>query len=277
MLFLAALSFSLGVFVFASPPNPDDPPWAANGLGSFLVLLGFSCMGYAANELVRRIVLTGDSLVEKDLRGTRVVPLSEIRGISLAHHYHAYWSARVVRVSGDRHRISFTSSMKGYAPLLEAILRQGPNAHLVDGSEAPESEEGRRSWERRRRRVVWSLAAIPALIGGLLVGRSGFLLSQQSRLDREGKIANGRVVAATHNLVQFRFEAEGRNLLGRSPVMEGEFESARSGDPVQVVYLPGNPAICRIETTLSHRRALILMSLGIGMFLLIPIVLQKPR
>src|SRR3989442_1169685 len=92
VLFLAALSLCLAVFVFISPPNPDDPSWAANGLGYFLVFVGFCCMVYAANELVRRITLTEDSLVERDLRGTRVVPLSEIHGISLAHHYHAYWS-----------------------------------------------------------------------------------------------------------------------------------------------------------------------------------------
>src|SRR5258708_4566888 len=86
LLFVAALSAGLSLFVLNMAPDPEEPAWTGIAIGITLLVLAAGIALYAANELRRTITLTDEGIQDRDFRGARFIAFSGITGVLLMRH-----------------------------------------------------------------------------------------------------------------------------------------------------------------------------------------------
>ena len=263
-LLLGAFFFT-GVVMSAARPTPDVAGAVVFGGVFLLILLLGAWMLILAGT--RTLAVTQEGIVDSSRFGSRTLLFHQITALMTREVMYKGDKWEITRLQGDaKRKIVLTSKMEDYPLLVEFIrARVPPSAQQQGEAQAEESKVK----ERKQERVI-----IPVCAAIILVMFTGFglstlatsvpILAQQRQIDAQGRTMRGQVTRHIESggkndpyRIEFAFTDGQQQRVGVSPVLYSEYQQARTGDAVEVQYVPGQPALSRLTHSISRRRAVI--------------------
>ena len=120
-------------------------------------------------------------------------------------------------------------------------------------------------WRRRRRFPV----ALPFVLSSVFLAFGGQRLFDQRDLDLNGVAAKAVVIGrhaasgpAGRSEILYRFTAGGRQYEAASGVTSDLYRRTKSGDPIDVQYLPDAPDLSRCAQATEYRQVFLLCGIG---------------
>ena len=290
LLLLIGLFFiSLVAMAFAASVTQPQPGWPAALAVSLLVFggIGAFCLGKALTVFTYTLRVTGEEIRETSLFSKKILSFPQIA---------AFYVDEMPMKNGNMQRSTEIIGKNGTKIKLSAILIDYDvlTAALQSRMTAPVLEEGQTAKvvtfsNSRRQQAKFMMLGVPLLVlfamSLMLVGIYYAQLGGQIRLDREGRKTQGIVIgrwlqhgkSGTAYYLDFNFQVAGHVYQRSSPVSQEDYNKIVKGSPTQVTYVPSDPDISRMATSVGRRKAnsdvattgilaLLFIPVGIAMF-----------
>ena len=267
---VASLLLTLLFFGGAVGMSAERPPdvTGASIFAFVTLLLSLLSAWMLILGLTRTLAVTQDGIVESSRFGSKTLLFHHVTALMTREVAYKGDKWEITRLEGEgKQKILLTSKMTDYPLLVEFIRARVPSSALQKGDTQAEESKVK---ERKQERIIIPICAAILFVmftamGVSILAKNLPLLARQRKIDAQGRPAIGHVIRRIEasgkdqpNLIEFAFEdAQGRRIVGASPVMYGEFRQTRIGDPAAVEYVPGRTDLCRLTQSIGRRRAVI--------------------
>lgn len=254
---------SLCLYVSSMPVTEKDRVFVLP-LIMMLTVIGVSLLGLIVYSFTHKLTVSRDGLTDEWLLRTKIIPFSKVTSVMSGIDQMKSGTMEVTTLEGDGQKITLQSTMNDY-PLLLAFIHKNVAQPAAERGEIAATEAKRK--QEKQARIFTPIGALFCffLLGGFglyLVRDGNKHIAPYRLMDTQEHTTTGQITGrgtkgskTTRYTLDFAFDAGGIRIDSTSPVTREEYYSTRIGSAASVIYVPGQPDICRLTESIGRRSA----------------------